>query len=175
MFLLFTNPTIWLLACQNNSGLFSCHMNFTMLLLLMLDPPRLSNRQPFRYLVLLVIYIPASCSHKMCQEAKTSLKKGFDECYDKDKVNENGRFTNKMLVINKLWCKEGSLKICKISKVNVLTIPPSKTSMSSFPYCQQLLCRQPQIDPMGLKGTYSKINTVLYYISRVKVTPTDSP
>ena len=28
---------------------------------------------------------------------------------------------------------------------------------------------------MGLKGTYSKINTVLYYISRVKVTPTDSP
>ena len=30
--------------------------------------------------------------------------------------------------------------------------------MSSFPYCQQLLCRQPQIDPMGLKGTYSKIN-----------------
>ena len=27
-----------------------------------------------------------------------------------------------MLVINKLWCKEGSLKICKISKVNVVTI-----------------------------------------------------
>ena len=37
-------------------------------------------------------------------------------------MKENGRFTNKMLVINKLWCKEGSLKICKISKVNVLTI-----------------------------------------------------
>ena len=50
-------------------------MNFTMLLLLMLDPPRLSNRQPFRYVVLLVIYIPASCSHKMCQEARTSLKR----------------------------------------------------------------------------------------------------
>ena len=107
--------------------------------------------------------------------SKNIIKKGFDECYDKDKVNENGRFTNKMLVINKLWCKEGRLKICKISKVNVLTIPPSKTSMSSFPYCQQLLCRQPQIDPMGLKGTYSKINTVLYYVSRVKITPTDSP
>ena len=37
-------------------------------------------------------------------------------------MKENGRFTNKMLVINKLWCKEGSLKICKISKVNVVTI-----------------------------------------------------
>ena len=49
-------------------------------------------------------------------------KKGFNECYDKDKVKENGRFINKMLVINKIWCKEGSLKICKISKVNDLTI-----------------------------------------------------
>ena len=56
--------------------------DFTMLLLLMLDPPRLSNRQPFRYVVLLVIYIPASYSHKMCQEAKKIIKKGFDECYD---------------------------------------------------------------------------------------------
>ena len=37
-------------------------------------------------------------------------------------MKENGRFINKMLVINKLWCKEGSLKLCKISKVNVLTI-----------------------------------------------------
>ena len=54
--------------------------------------------------------------------SKNIIKKGFDECYDKENVNENGRFTNKMLVINKLWCKEGSLKICKISKVNVLTI-----------------------------------------------------
>ena len=56
-------------------------------------------------------------------------------------MKENGRFTNKMLVINKPWGKEGSLKIFNHSKVNVLTIQleASKEMIKNFDVILSLL------------------------------------